>query len=64
MKITNTTKKHEFHPKINLKNKAYKLKDAALYNLTTKKKLSKIIFNLPISQLNKLAEDNYYNFFF
>lgn len=50
-------------PRIKSKNKSYALKDSALYNLTTKKRLVELLGN-PFNELVELSGDNNYRVFF
>ena len=60
-KLKAKTKKPK--PRLKTKNKQYTIKDSALYNLTTKRKLENIL-NKRISELSPLMEDSNYRVFF
>lgn len=49
--------------KLQRKNKSYSLKDSALYNLSSKKKLANILF-IELSDLNNYKSDSNYTIFF
>lgn len=53
----------KYKPRIKSKNKSYPIKDSALYNLTTKKRLENIL-KKPTSELISLANDANYRVFF
>lgn len=49
-------------PRIKSKNKSYSLKDSALYNITTKKRLVNLL-EMPINKLEELSVDDNYRVF-
>jgi len=57
-----STTKRRPKPRIKSKNKSYTLKDSALYNLTTKKRLVDLL-GRPISELKAVSTDNNYRIF-
>jgi len=54
--------KRRFKPRIKSKNKSYTLKDSALYNLSTKKRLETVL-GKTVSELKKLSSDDSYRVF-
>lgn len=63
MHVTKKKPTRKFKPRIISKNKSYPVKDSALYNLTTKKRLENIL-KKPVSELILLANDANYRVFF
>ncbi len=57
------TTKRRRKPRIKSKNKSYSLKDSPFYNLTTKKRLEKLL-GKSVNELNDLLSENNYRVFF
>lgn len=55
--------KRRFKPRLKSKNKSYPIKDSALYNLSTKKRLETVL-GKTVGELKKLSGDDSYRVFF